>query len=70
MELVLLIALLAVHLYFLYYTFTNWGILWTIVVLVVPIVGLYVYFKDWHALKTVFLIELSLSLVLGFLSAR
>ena len=70
MELVLLIALLVVHLYFLYYTFMNWGILWTLIVLLIPIVGLYVYFKDWHALKNVFLIELSLSLVLGFMSTR
>ena len=38
--------------------------------LLIPIVGLYVYFKDWHALKNVFLIELSLSLVLGFMATR
>jgi hypothetical protein len=68
MEIALIVALLLVHLYFLYYTFMNVGILWTIAVVVIPILGLYIYYREWPDLKIVFFIQLSLALVLAYMT--
>jgi hypothetical protein len=68
MEAVLIVALILAHLYFLYYTFMNVGILWTIAVLVIPILALYIYYREWHALKKVFLVQLGLGIALFVLS--
>jgi len=67
MVLLLAIVLVVTHLYFLFYTATEVGILWALAVMILPILGLYIYYREWHALKTLFFVQLALTILLFIL---
>ena len=58
----ILLLLLAAHLYFLYKVWVDVSMFWALVCLVIPIVCLYIYWREWHTLRTVFFVELVLTI--------
>lgn len=57
MAIIAFLILACLHIYLLYYTFMELGILWCAFVIFIPLVGLYVVYSRWRDLKYVFLGE-------------
>lgn len=57
MAMVAFLVLFCLHLYLLYYTFAELGLMWCALVFIIPLLGLYVIYSRWSDLKYVFLGE-------------
>ena len=66
MELALIVAVVVVHLIFLYLVFREAGFVWFLACLFLPFLGLVVAYQYWADLKGIFLLEVALVIALAF----
>jgi hypothetical protein len=65
----MILALAAVHIFFLIYVFTRISILEAVVCVVLPPYALWLYYRDWSQLRWFFFVELILIAAIYFLSS-
>ena len=56
----MVLALIAVHIFFVCYVWTRISMLSAVLCLVIPVYALYLYYRDWHLLRGFFFAELAL----------
>lgn len=64
----MILALLAVHVFFLIYVFTRISILDAVICVLLPPYVLWLYYRDWTQLRWFFFVELGLIAAIFFLS--
>ena len=65
----MILALVLVHIFFLFYVFTRIGMLDAIVCVVLPPYALWLFYRDWSQLRLFFFTELALILAMALLSS-
>jgi hypothetical protein len=62
MAMFLVLGFVVMHLYFLYYVFTNVSMLWAVACVLLPILCLYIYYREWSGLRVVFFLQVGLAI--------
>ncbi|MCB1042317.1 MAG: hypothetical protein KDC35_05245 [Acidobacteria bacterium] len=62
------IIVLICQLYFIYYIWTELGILWALATMFIPFIIFYVIYMNWHDLKKPFIIQIVCTVIIFAMS--